>query len=153
MKTVAGPRILIVEARFYDDITDNLVRGAIQALSEKGAGFKRILVPGILEIPAVIRYAIRAMELRATDHRYAGYVVLGCALKGETDHYEHVCRASIEGVQSLALQYSLAVGNGVLTCRNKDQAMVRSDPEGRDFGGQAARACLRMLEVKREVGL
>ncbi|WP_413203753.1 6,7-dimethyl-8-ribityllumazine synthase [Rhodospirillum sp. A1_3_36] len=148
-----GPRILIVEARFYDDITDNLVRGALQVLTEEGAGFKRVIVPGIIEIPAVIRYAIRSIELRATDYRYAGYVVLGCAIKGETDHYENACRVAMDGVKDLTLQYSLAVGNGILTCQNQEQALDRSDPEGRDFGGQAARACMRMLKVKRELGL
>jgi 6,7-dimethyl-8-ribityllumazine synthase len=148
-----GPRILIVEARFYDDITDNLVRGAVQVLTAEGAGFKRIIVPGIIETPAVIRYAIRSIELRATDNRYSGYVVLGCALKGQTDHYENACRVAMDGIKELTLQYSLAVGNGILTCRDRDQALLRSDPEGKDFGGQAARACLRMLQVKRELGL
>lgn len=148
-----GPRILIVEARFYDDITDNLVRGALQALTDAGAGFKRIIVPGIIEAPAVIRYAIRAIELRATDNRFAGYVVLGCAIKGETDHYENACRVAMDGIRDLTLTYSLAVGNGILTCQTRDQALVRSDPAQRDFGGQAARACLRMLQVKRDLGL
>ncbi|GEO82475.1 6,7-dimethyl-8-ribityllumazine synthase [Pararhodospirillum oryzae] len=148
-----GPRILIVEARFYDDITDNLVRGAIRALEQEGAGFKRVLVPGIIEAPAVIRYAIRSIELRATDYRYAGYVVLGCAIKGETDHYENACRVAIDGLMHLTLTYSLAMGNGILTCQTYDQALERSDPDKRDFGGQAARACLRMLKVKRELGL
>ncbi|ABC22622.1 6,7-dimethyl-8-ribityllumazine synthase [Rhodospirillum rubrum] len=153
MSTTGGPRILIVEARFYEEITDNLVRGAVQALTAAGAGFKRIIVPGIIETPAVIRYAVRSIELRATDHRYAGYVVLGCAIKGETDHYENAARVAMDGIKDLTLQYSLAVGNGILTCRTGEQALVRSDPAGRDFGGQAARACLRMLDVKREMGL
>lgn len=148
-----GPRILIVEARFYDDITDDLVKGAVAELTAKGAGYKRIIVPGILEIPAVIRYAIRAMELRATEHRFAGYVVLGCAIKGLTDHYEHVSRASVDGVQNLALQYSLAVGNGIITCHDYDHAVERASPEGRNFGGRAATACLRMIAVKHELGL
>lgn len=149
-----GPRILIVEARFYDDIADQMVKGAVQTLTEQGAGYKRIIVPGILEIPAVIRFAVRAMELRATDFRYAGYVVLGCAIKGGTDHYDHVCRESISGVQNLAMQYSLAMGNGILTCHKREQAIERARVDGKyNVGGRAAQACLRMIEVKRELGL
>jgi len=144
-------KILIVESRFYEDITDNLVKGAVRELQAVGAGFKRVIVPGILEIPAAIRYAVRAMEMRATDERYAGYVTLGCAIKGETDHYDHVCREAFAGVQNLSLQYTLAVGNGILTVHNKAQAMERA--EKRNFGGQAAKACLRMIEIKKDLGL
>lgn len=149
----SGPRFLIVESRFYDDISDQLVKGAVQELTAQGAGYKRIIVPGILEIPAVIRFAVRAMELRATDTRFAGYVVLGCAIKGETDHYEHVCHQAIDGVQKLALQYSLAVGNGILTCRNREQALTRARVDEKNFGGKAAAAAMRMIQVKREMGL
>jgi 6,7-dimethyl-8-ribityllumazine synthase len=148
-----GPRFLIVEARFYDDITDELVRGAVEALTRQGAGYKRIIVPGVLEIPAVIRYAVRAMELRATDHRFAGYITLGCAIKGETDHYEHVCHQTMTGIQELALQYSLAVGNGVLTCPNRELALTRARVDGGNHGGRAAEAALRMIAVKKEMGL
>ncbi|EKV31592.1 6,7-dimethyl-8-ribityllumazine synthase [Caenispirillum salinarum AK4] len=149
----SGPRFLIVESRFYDDISDQLVKGAVQELTAQGAGYKRIIVPGILEIPAVIRFAVRAMELRATDTRFAGYVVLGCAIKGETDHYEHVCHQAIDGVQKLALQYSLAIGNGILTCRTREQALTRARVDEKNFGGKAAAAALRMIQVKREMGL
>lgn len=149
----AGPRILIVEARFYDDITDNLVKGAVQELTAHGAGFKRIIVPGVLEIPAVIRFAVRAMELRATDTRFAGYIALGCVIKGESDHYEHVCNQSMRGLQDIALEYSLAVGNGILTVRNREQANARADVERKNLGGKAAAACLRMIEIKKELGL
>ncbi len=146
-------RILIVESRFYEHITDGLVKGAVRELQAAGAGFKRVIVPGILEIPAAIRYAVRAMEMRATDERYSGYVTLGCAIKGETDHYDHVCRETFAGVQELALQYTLADGNGVLTVHNEEQALERALPEQRNFGGQAARACLRMIEIKKDLGL
>jgi 6,7-dimethyl-8-ribityllumazine synthase len=146
-------RILIIESRFYEDITDNLVKGAVRELNAVGAGYKRIIVPGILEIPAAVRFAIRAMEMRATDERYSGYVALGCAIRGETDHYDHVCREAFAGLQDLAVQYTLALGNGILTVHNKAQAMERCSPERRNFGGQAARTCLRMLDIKKEMGL
>jgi len=146
-------RVLIVESRFYDEITDNLVKGAVRELTAASAGYKRVIVPGILEIPAAVRFAVRAMEMRATDERYSGFVALGCAIKGETDHYDHVCREAFSGLQDLALQYTLAVGNGILSVRNKAQAMERCMPERRDFGGQAARACLRMIDIKKDLGL
>jgi len=149
----AEPRFLIVEARFYDDITDELVRGAVEALARQGAGYKRIIVPGVLEIPAVIRFAIRSMELRATDHRFAGYIALGCAIKGETDHYDHVCTQTMNGIQDLTLQYSLAVGNGVLTCPSHELALTRARVDKGNHGGRAADAALRMIAVKKELGL
>lgn len=149
----SGPRILIVEARFYEDIADHLVKGAVQELTAQGAGYKRVIVPGVLEIPAVIRFAIRAMELRATDTRFAGYVVLGCVIKGQTDHYEHVCTQAMRGLQDLALEYSLAVGNGIITSPNRDLAMERARVDGKNLGGKAAKACLRMIDIKRELGL
>ncbi|OIQ93111.1 6,7-dimethyl-8-ribityllumazine synthase 1 [mine drainage metagenome] len=148
-----GMRVLIVESRFYEEITDGLVKGAVKELSAQGVGYKRLIVPGILEIPAAVRYAVRAMELRATDERYAGYIALGCAIRGETDHYEHVCRLAMDGLQTLTLDFSLAVGNGILTVHNRPQAMERCLPERRNFGGQAARACLRMIDIKRELSL
>ena len=146
-------RILIVESRFYETITDNLVKGAVRALTGVGAGYKRIIVPGILEVPAAVAFAVRAMEMRATDERYDGFVALGCAIKGDTDHYDHVCREAMDGLTRLTLENSLALGNGILTVRDEAQAMERCMPDRRDFGGQAARACLRMIEIKRELGL
>ncbi len=148
-----GPRILIVEARVYDDITDSLVRGAVQTLTAEGAGFKRVLVPGLLETLPVIRYAIRAMELRATDNRFAGYVVLGCAINGDLDGSENLYRVCLQGMKDLALQYSLAIGNGLIHCTTQSQAMDFADPDSGNAGGRAAQACLRMMQVKRELGL
>lgn len=148
-----GARILVVEAPFYEDISDQLYKGCVQELTARGFGHMRVRVPGILELPAVVRYAVRTMEFRTTDQRYAGYVLLGCAIKGETDHYDHVCREAMSGVTRLVLDFSLALGNGILTCPSRDLAMERARVDGRNFGGQAARACLRMIEVKHELGL
>ena len=148
-----GPRILIVESRAFDDVTDNLVKGAIRELAQSGAGFKRLIVPGILEIPAGVRFAIRAMELRATDERYGGYVVLGCAIRGHTDRCDLVCAESMRALTDLTLQYTLALGNGILATDTHPQALERSDPEGGNAGGQAARTCLRMIQLKRELRL
>ena len=148
-----GSKILIIEARFYDDIADALVRGAIEELEAAGAGFKRIIVPGIFEIPAVIRFHVRAMELRAAEEHFTGYITLGCAIRGETDHYDHICRETMRGIQDLVINNSLALGNGVLTVHNKAQALARLPNNKRNFGAQAARAVLRMIEIKRELNL
>ncbi len=145
--------VLIMEARFYDDITENLVHGAITTLTSHGASYERLVLPGILEIPAAILYVVRAREGRTTPHCFAGYVVLGCAIQGQTDHYQHVCRESMAGVQKLVLQYSLAVGNGILTCPTYELALRRSDPVQGNHGGRAATAALRMIHVKRSFGL
>ncbi len=148
-----GSRILVIEAPFYEDISDHLYRGCVRELTARGVGHMRVRVPGVLELPAVVRYAVRTMEFRTTDHRYSGYVLLGCAIRGQTDHYEHVCREAMHAISRLVVDYSLALGNGILTCPTRDLAMERARVDGRDFGGQAARACLRMIEVKRELGL
>ncbi|MDR3326470.1 MAG: 6,7-dimethyl-8-ribityllumazine synthase [Rhodospirillaceae bacterium] len=137
-------KIMIIESRFYDEITDDLLKGAIEEL--EGVNYKRLVVPGILEIPAAISYI-----MKYSNERYAGYIVLGCAIKGETDHYEHVSREAINGVQKLALDFTLAVGNGILTVHNRAQAMERCSPLKRNFGGQAARACLKMIEIKHNL--
>jgi len=150
---MSGLRVLIVESRFYEEITDGLLKGVVKELADAGVGYKRMIVPGILEIPAGVRYALKAMETRATDERYAGFITLGCAIRGETDHYDHVCREAMNGLQNLALDHVLAVGNGILTTHNRAQAMERALPERRNFGGQAARACLRMIELKKEFSL
>ena len=148
-----GLRVLIVESRFYEDVTDGLLKGAVKELMDAGVGFKRMIVPGVLEIPAGVRYALAAMQYRATDERYAGFIALGCAIRGETDHYDHVSREAMAGLQTLALEYQLALGNGILTVHNRQQAYERALPERRNFGGQAARACLRMIDLKKEYGL
>jgi 6,7-dimethyl-8-ribityllumazine synthase len=146
-----GARIVVIEARFYNDIADDLLRGVKAVLDAAGATHRVITVPGIAELPAALTFAAHAGE-RAPGHwGAAGYIVLGCAIKGETDHYDHICREAMRGVQDIATSRLLAVGN--LTVHNKEQAMARCRPEGSDHGGQAARACLRMMALKGELGL
>ena len=143
------PHILIVEARFYDDLSDALAEGAVAALEQAGATFERLAVPGALEIPAAIRFAAGARSGR----RFDGYVALGCVIRGETTHYEIVANESARGLQALALDHALAIGNGILTVENDDQAWARAKRDGEDKGGGAARAALRMVELRRRFGL
>ncbi len=146
------PHVLIVEARFYDDIADELAKGAIAALEAAGATYDRLEVPGAFELPAAIRMNIKAMELVGGRKRYDGYVALGCVIRGETSHYDYVCGECARGLMDLTLQYSLAIGFGVLTVENRDQAWARAATDQLDKGGTVAKAALRMIEVKREFG-
>ena len=148
-----APHILIVEARFYEDIADELVKGAMGALEKAGVTFDRLAVPGAFEIPAAIRMAIRAMHFHPHRRRYDGYVALGCVIRGETTHYDYVCQESARGLQNLALEFTLALGYGILTVENESQAWERARVDRKNKGGDAARACLAMIEAKRGFGL
>ena len=144
--------VLMVVARYYDDVADELVRGAVAELDTRGATYECVSVPGVFEIPAAIRMAIRAMELVGMRRRFAAYIALGCVIRGETDHYEHICRESARCLSDLAITYTLALGYGILTCDTREQAMERALVDKRNKGGEAARAALTMIEVKRQFG-
>lgn len=137
-----APHILIVDARFYDDIADELTRGAVAELEAADASFERVTVPGTFEIPAAIGFALEGGA-------YDGFVALGCVIRGETTHYDYVCSESARGLQELALHKRAPIGYGILTTENREQAIVRADPKQRDKGRDAVVACLRMIEVKR----
>jgi 6,7-dimethyl-8-ribityllumazine synthase len=148
-RDLAGARILIVEARFYEEISDALLDGAVRALEAAGVAFARISVPGALEIPAAI-----AMTLEAAEHggeSYDGVVALGCVIRGETRHFEIVASESARGLMDLAVARRLPVGNGILTVENHAQARARASAEEGDKGGDAARAALTMLRIKRRM--
>ena len=148
-----APHVLIVESRFYEDISDELLKGASGALEAASASFERVSVPGAFEIPAAIHMGLRSMEFYAARRRFDGYVALGCIIRGETSHYDHVCTESARKLQDLACQYALALGYGILTCDTKEQAWERARVEGRNKGGETARACLSMLDIKRQFHL
>ena len=143
----AAPRLLIVEARFYEDIADELLTGAISALENAGARYDRISVPGALEIPAAISMALYAAEDGGTD--YDGFVALGCVIRGETSHYDIVAGESSRGLMDLAVQRRVAIGNGILTVENESQAWSRARRKEMNKGGGAAEACLAMVALKR----
>ena len=137
------PHILLVEAPYYAHIAADLRRGAERALDLAGATHERVSVPGAFEIPAAIAAAARAAL------RFDGFVALGCVIRGETTHYDHICAESARGLQDLAVRDGLAIGYGILTVENEAQALVRASPEGRDKGGEAVRACLALVALKR----
>lgn len=150
MSTVS--RILIIEARFYDEVADGLLKGTQAVLNAAGVANEVMTVPGILELPSTLLYAW-TMKPGRTKPGYAGAVVLGCAVKGETDHYENVCREAMSGVQRVALDHHIPVGNGILTCPTWELALNRANPAEGDAGGRAARAVLRLIEIARGFGL
>jgi 6,7-dimethyl-8-ribityllumazine synthase len=137
------PHLLLVEALFYEHIAADLRRGAERAVAEAGATCEVVSVPGAFEIPAAIALAARA------GAAYDGYVALGCVIRGETTHYDHICAESARGMQELGSRDGLAVGFGILTCENEAQALARASPEDRDQGGRAVHACLALVELKR----
>lgn len=141
-------KALIIEADFYAHIARDLRSGAIKALEEAGAGYDVITVPGALEIPAALLFAVEK-SLSAYDC----FIVLGCVIRGETSHYDIVCNESAKGIYNLVFQYSLALGNGILTVEREEQALERADPQRKDKGGSAAKAALHMLAIKKNENL
>ena len=143
-------RILIVEARFYDKIADALLAGAMRALDEARASVDCISVPGSLEIPPAI--AIAADAARRKRRPYDGVVALGCVIRGETIHFEIVSHQSARGLMELSVARGLPIGNGIVTVENEAQAFARARMEEQDKGGDAARAALALIELKRRLG-
>ena len=137
-------RILIVEARFYPQLSDLLLAGARAALDASGHEHETITVPGALEVPG-------AIALAAKSGRYCGFVALGVIIRGETYHFEAVANESARGLMELTLQ-GVAVGNGILTVEDEAQALVRADPAQADKGGGAARAALALVDIAVRFG-
>lgn len=144
---MSKPHILIVEAAFYSDLAEEMAQGAIEVIEAKGGTYKRISVPGALEVPAAMKFAEDGSNVS-----YHGYVALGCVIRGETTHYDYVCGESARGLQELALNHNMAIGNGILTVENRDQAWARANRSEKNKGADAANAALRMIELKKEFG-
>ncbi len=145
------PHVLIIEARFYEDLSDELARGAIAALENAGATFERLAVPGALEIPAALSMALEAIDQGKA--RYDGFVLLGCVIRGETKHFDIVAVESARAAMSIAVEECVAVGNGILTVENDDQAWARARVDQLNKGGGAAEAALAMIALRTKFGL
>ena len=137
-------KFLIVEARFYEHLNDQLIAGARAALKAAGHKADVVTVPGALEIPA-------AIALADQDGSYDGYVAIGVVIRGETYHFEIVAGESARGIMALTMD-GLPIGNGILTVENEAQALVRADPARKDKGGEAAKAALALYELKKKWG-
>jgi 6,7-dimethyl-8-ribityllumazine synthase len=147
---LAGGRILIVEARFYDAIGAMLMAGARRAIEIAGAACEVVAVPGALEIPIAAAIALDAAA--AAGKPFDGLVALGCVIRGETFHFEIVAGESSRALIDLGVARRLPLGNGILTVENESQALVRADPSGGDKGGDAARAAIALAALKRKSG-
>ena len=133
-------RYLIVEARFYDHLNDMLIASARAALEAAGHDVDVLTVPGALEIPG-------AIALASESGQYDGYVGIGVVIRGETYHFEIVAGESARGIMALTMD-GMAIGNGILTVENEDQALVRADPKQKDKGGEAAQATMALLKLQ-----
>ena len=133
-------RFLIVEARFYDHLNDMLIAGARAALETAGHEVEVLTVPGALEIPG-------AISMAAESDRYDGYVAIGVVIRGETYHFEIVAGESARGIMALTMD-GIAIGNGILTVENEEQALVRADSAQKDKGGEAAKAAIALLDLQ-----
>jgi 6,7-dimethyl-8-ribityllumazine synthase len=140
------PRVLIVRAPYYTRVVDGLRDGAARILAEAGASFDVLDVAGALELAAAILLAAKG------DRHYDGYVALGCVVRGETDHYDHVCREAMAGLTRVALDHALCLGNGLLTVHAEGQALERSTLDGHNKGAEAAVAALRQIGAARWLG-
>jgi 6,7-dimethyl-8-ribityllumazine synthase len=145
-------RILIIEARFYEHIADELANGAIAELDAAGATHDRVAVPGALEIPLALAHAAAAGLIPASGPRgrYSGAVALGCVIRGETAHFDIVCNNANHWLMEVAIRVNVPVGNGILTVENEQQALLRAQGGREGKGGEAARACLRLIEIARQ---
>jgi len=142
-------KILIVEGRFYEDISDELCKGAIAILNKANIKYERISVPGAFEIPQTIIHAVHDMEHGTYKNFYAGFIALGCVIRGETSHYDYVCQESSRALMDIVLKHRVALGYGILTVENYEQAWERASTVKKNKGGDVANACIRMVEVKK----
>jgi 6,7-dimethyl-8-ribityllumazine synthase len=140
------PHLLIVRAPYYRTVVDGLTDGATRILREAGATFEILDVAGAFELPQTIRLALRG------GRRFDGFVALGCIIRGETDHYDFISRATMDGMMHVALQFGIALGTGLLTCDTQVQAEARSGADGFNKGAEAASAALVQINAARHLG-
>ena len=146
---ISGAHALIVEARFYDDIQDALLEGAVAELKAAGVTYDVMTVPGALEIPAAISIAITSGKYGGSP--YDAAIALGCVIKGETIHFEIVSMESARGLVDLSVNKNFPIGNGIITVNTEAQAWARARVSELNKGGDAARAALAMLRIKRRL--
>jgi 6,7-dimethyl-8-ribityllumazine synthase len=137
-------KILIVEARFYQDIAEELLSGAMKVIVDRDFSIEKIEVPGVFEVPSAVAKAW-------ASGNYLGVITLGCVIRGATDHYDHICREVSRALMDFTVNHHMPHGFGILTCENHQQALERANVKDRDIGGRAAIACLRMLDVHKNI--
>lgn len=145
------PNLLIVTASFYEDISNALLEGAVDVLTKIGATFEIVKVPGVLEIPAAVSMAMAGM--RNGRKNFDGYITLGCVIRGETSQYDVVCNESSRALMDITVQHNIALGNGIQTVENSDQAWACAKKDDKNKGGAAAQAALAMISLRKELGV
>lgn len=143
------PHILIIDAPYYERISDQLNEGAVEVLEAAGATYDKIDVPGVLEIPAALSMTLEAMA-NGGKH-YDGFITLGCVIRGETTHYEVVAFESARALMDISIAECIALGNGIQTVENETQAIARASKSDKNKGGGAAQAVLQMIEVRNRL--
>ncbi|TDI58782.1 MAG: 6,7-dimethyl-8-ribityllumazine synthase [Alphaproteobacteria bacterium] len=146
------PKILIVTAPFYEDITTELLAGVTDVLDAAGAKYDVVEVPGAFEIPAAILWTFEA-GLTGNAEPYDGYAGLGCVIRGETSHYDYVCNESIRAIMDLTLDPGLAIVNGILTVENRAQAMARASRNDKNKGGDFGSGLLSTIALRQKLGI
>lgn len=136
-------RVLLATSRYYEKVSLEMEAGAMEVLEAAGAQVETIIVPGAFELPGVIAMA-------ADSGRFDGAVALGCVIRGETSHYDYVCGQSARGLMDLIVHRRQAIGFGLLTCENQDQAWARADRKQKNKGADAANACLEMIKLRKQ---
>ena len=131
-------KVLIVESRYYEDVSNLLLDASIEELTNNKITFDKIEVLGALEIPILIKKAI-------ISNKYNGYIALGCVIRGETSHFDIVSNYSAKALMDLAIQNTIPISNGILTVENKEQALIRANKSKKNVGGHAARACIELI--------
>ncbi len=143
------PHILIIDAPYYEHISQQLLEGAVEVLDREGATHERISVPGVLEIPAALSMALEAQAINGD--RFDGYITLGCVIRGETTHYDVVAGESARALMDLSVDEALALGNGIQTVENEAQAIARASKSDKNKGGGAAQAALDMIKLRDQL--
>jgi len=138
--------VLIAVGRFYTELADEMVKGAVAELTKHGCTYDVVEVPGAFELPAAVRFGVEA-------EKYDGYIALGCVIRGDTTHYDYVCGESARGLMDIALHQGAAIGYGILTVENEEQAWVRARITEGNKGRDAAEAALRMIAIKKQFGI
>jgi 6,7-dimethyl-8-ribityllumazine synthase len=137
-------RWAIAAARFYEDLAEKLVEGARRVFEEAGGDVEVFDVPGAFELPLAAKYC-------AESGRFAGVACVGAVIRGETDHYDYVCSESASGIARVSLDTGVPCAFGVLTVDSMEQALARAGGGKRHSGEDAARAVVRMAELRREL--
>ncbi len=139
----APPRILLIRAPYYRDVVEGMTKATQAILQEVAAEVQSIDVAGAFELPQALRIALRGKK------RFDGFVVLGCVVRGETDHYEFICNTAMDGLMQVAVQYGICLGTALLTVDTVAQAQARSRETGANKGAEAAVACLKQIAIAR----